>query len=214
MKKTECVVSCILLFLIFLIIIIFAATGCNVEKHTVKDRVVIDSSSIKSLMIKIEEQSLLIEHQKRSIEQLENLGVTFNDTKIDTAAIRRQFEGTNCPPSDIDKLLKDIASSKTTIRKMSDGTLEIIGNVKDLTQSNKVLMNEIIDMKRVINNKDSIIQVLSDTVKKDSSNKSKEVKKTSVIPPWLLDVLILALALFICYRVILYFHKLFFKSKN
>lgn len=163
-----------ILISILVVFVLMAVMSCNSEKHVAKTYTNKDSLALveaKKVIFTITSER---DEYKRKYEELEHLGVTFKeDDHINLDSLKKILIDANCPAAEIDKLVQKFNEAQTTIRKLTDGTLEIKGRISSLTQSKRILEEQ-------ISTKEKRIQQLENELKQSKTQVKAETKEVIV----------------------------------
>jgi hypothetical protein len=124
--------------------------SCSSSSHLVKNQSTVDSTAIKERDSTISTLNSTISEYERQMTEMENLSVSFVQSDCDTAAIRRAFVGSDCPPARVDSFIRYLAPKQVTLKKSADGSLELTGPIKSLTQSKLKIEQENASLKNII----------------------------------------------------------------
>lgn len=146
-----------------------------------------ENSDSLSLVVKTRQYDSLYKEfllLKKIVSELKNSGVTFEQPKVDTLAIKKMFEGFGCPPSKVDSILKVLTQANAKIKILKNGTVEMEGLISEFYQTSSRYEETLQIRERQIeetgNELDSIYTLLT----KERLEKSKVVHKDPVFPWW------------------------------
>ncbi len=101
--------------------LLMAMTCRKVDRSTTNVK---ENSDSLSLAIKIRQYDSLYKETellKKTILELKSQGAKFEQPKVDTAAIKKMFEGFGCPPSKVDSILKVLTTANAKIKILKNG---------------------------------------------------------------------------------------------
>lgn len=172
--------------------LVMAMTCRKVDRSTVQVK---ENSDSIALSVKIRQYDSLYKETellKKTVSELKSSGVTFEQPKVDTLAIRKLFEGLGCPPSKVDSILKVLTQANAKIKILKNGTVEMEGLISEFYQTSSRYEETIQIRERQIEEFSNTIDSLTVVVEKERSEKSKDVHKDPVFPWWWVVVALVA----------------------
>lgn len=164
--------------------LLMAMTCRKVDRSTTNVK---EKSDSVALAIKIRQYDSLYketEKKEKTILELKSQGVTFEQPKVDTLAIRKLFEGLGCPPSKVDSILNVLTKANAKIKILKDGTVEMEGLISEFYQTSERYEQTLQIRERQIEEFSNTIDSFIVVVEKERSEKSKDVHKDPVFPWW------------------------------
>ncbi len=188
--------------------LLMAMTCRKVDRSTTNVK---ENSDSLSLAIKIRQYDSLYKETellKKTILELKSQGAKFEQPKVDTAAIKKMFEGFGCPPSKVDSILKVLTTANAKIKILKNGTVEMEGLISEFYQTSSRYEETIQIRERQIEEFSNTIDSLTVVVEKERSEKSKDVHKDPVFPWWWVVVA------FIAGGLLVYFGGKWYRNKS
>jgi hypothetical protein len=173
--------SFIVLILAWLFSVIL--TSCSTSRQVHKVETTKDSTADQEKNERIERLQADSAEYHRQIQEMELLGVTIKEQPCDTAAIRKAiadaYKGHDCPPVNIDSIIRSLAPKPTTVKKGADGSLEISSSyITGITQAKTKLEQENATLKSTVatlieQNAKLQVHTVESTSTKDKVSKTK-----------------------------------------
>lgn len=170
----------VLLFFYFLalIFLIWLAPGCmTTSKTKTYERDKSDSINLVTALKELKELRQDTAELWQTIRNIER-GEIIYDTDCDTV-ILEEIINSGCPQKRIDSFLTVFNSMRSTIRKLSDGTIEATGRIKAFRYANESLVSTVSVMRSRIEKLERDSAVASTRVIKDTVKQTKEKKGIS-----------------------------------
>lgn len=146
-----------------------------------------ENSDSLALAIKIRQYDSLYketEKKEKTILELKSQGVKFEQPKVDTAAIKKMFEGFGCPPSKVDSILKVLTQANAKIKVLKNGTVEMEGLISEFYQTSSRYEETLQIREKQIELFGAEIDSLTVLLEKERVEKNKVVHKDPVFPWW------------------------------
>lgn len=163
-------------------------TSCTGSKSLEKSQwhLQVDSSALKERDSVIAELFSETSEYKRQLREAEEMGVVIQEQPCDTASIKKALVGTGCPVDKIDSAIKRSLPAPTTLKKNSDGSFEVTGFIKSITESTTKTEEE--NRSLQVENYRLAEQHITDSTSlvKSLSVKEKTVKRKSLWWLWMI----------------------------
>lgn len=180
---------------VLLIVLIFPFMAMTCRKVDRSTTSVKENSDSLSLAIKIRQYDSLYKETellKKTILELKSQGAKFEQPKVDTAAIKKMFEGFGCPPSKVDSILNVLTTANAKIKILKNGTVEMEGLISEFYQTSSRYEETLQIREKQIEKFGSEIDSLTVLLTKERAEKNNVVHKDPVFPWWWVIVALVA----------------------
>lgn len=193
----------ILTFILLLCVIGMVAlfSSCSSSKNVTKERIVIDSSATKELQDSIRLLKTEVTRLEQTIKESEYATYEFDSTKCPQIVFPVGSAMLN--KDSIQRLINDLNNGinglNNKVKRYADGTIEITGRLKNVTQLKEKQSQLIAQQEKLIDSLKQVKQKETVSVNKEEEKKTV-TKKTKFLPDWWLFPLGMACGIFLWAR--------------
>lgn len=153
----------------------------------------VDSTAYMNVVSENKRLTTEVSEYRKRLAELEYADVSF-DVDCDSVIVERIRE-TGCDPVVLDSVIKILSSKNSTIKRLADGSYELTGRISKFKIANEKLLEENINARKLIHEKDSIIAQYQ--VRKQEKSSVSEKEKKGVPGIVFIGAILLSLACFV-----------------
>lgn len=187
------------LLFVLLSFTLMAMTCKQVQRDTSSMETKTDSTAIS--VLKSSYDSLYKEHTEAlyKIKKLNNTIINFRPPVVDTAAIKKMFKNSGCSDKTVDSVIGVLSKANATIKKLSNGNVELTGVIDQISMSNELLESKVEIIQKSGNVQKKMADSLYTLLEEERKTKEKHVEKKPAYGPVaiLLTIGIVSILMFI-----------------